>query len=104
MPAKPARRKRNGVPAWTAVSRILAALFAGYWTAWGATAFLTLALPFDRPGRVTAASLLCFAVWTTAALYAFAAKSTWRAWCVLLLAGAALYAPALLFPDFTARP
>ena len=28
----------------------MAALFAGYWVAWGSTAFLTLALPMSRQG------------------------------------------------------
>lgn len=100
----PIRRKRRGVPPWTAFLRTSAALVAGYWVAWGSTAFLTLALPMSRPNRATAASLLCFAVWTAAAMYAFAARSTWRAWWVLALAGAALYAPALLFSDAAMRP
>lgn len=99
-----AKRKRRGVPPWTAAARTLAALFAGYWVAWGSTAFLTLALPMSRPNRVTTASLLCFAVWACAAMYAFAARSTWRAWWMLLLAGAALYAPAWAFSGWAMRP
>ena len=92
------------MPPWTAFLRTLAALVAGYWVAWGSTAFLTLALPMSRANRATTASLLCFAVWTAAAMYAFAARSTWRAWWTLTLAGAALYAPALLFADAAMRP
>lgn len=99
-----AKRKRRGVPPWTAAARTSAALFAGYWVAWGSTAFLTLALPMSRPNRVTTASLLCFAVWSAAAVYAFSARSTWRAWWMLAVVGGALYAPALLFPEWTARP
>lgn len=100
----PPRRRRGGVPAWTAASRTLAALFAGYWVAWGVTAFLTLALPLSRPNRVTAAGLLCFAVWTAAAMYAFAARSSWRAWWVLVLCGGVPYAIALVFADLATRP
>ena len=76
---RPAQRKRRGVSPWIAAARTLAALLAGYWVAWGSTAFLTLALPMSRANRVTTASLLCFAVWTAAAMYAFAARSAWRA-------------------------
>ncbi|TKR34277.1 DUF3649 domain-containing protein [Luteimonas gilva] len=82
----------------------MAALFAGYWVAWGSTAFLTWALPMSRANRVTTASLLCFAVWTVAAMYAFAARSAWHAWWMLLLIGAALYAPALMFAAEAMRP
>jgi len=103
IPAPP-RRRRNGVPAWIVVSRTLAALFAGYWVAWGVTAFLTLALPLSRPNRVTAASLCCFAVWTAAAMYAFAARSSWRAWWALALCGGVPYAIALAFSDLAMRP
>ncbi len=101
---RPAQRKRRGVSPWTAAARTLAALLAGYWVAWGSTAFLTLALPMSRANRVTTASLLCFAVWTAAAMYAFAARSAWRAWWRLLLTGAALYVPALIFSAGAMRP
>ncbi|MCL1634250.1 DUF3649 domain-containing protein [Luteimonas sp. SX5] len=104
LPVQSVRAKRRGVPAWTAASRVLAALLAGYWVAWGSTAFLTLALPMSRANRVTTASLLCFAVWTAAAMYAFAARSSWRAWWVLLLAGGIPYAIALLCGDWAMRP
>ncbi len=105
LPVHSARpKKRRGVSAWTATSRVLAALLAGYWVAWGSTAFLTLVLPMSRANRVTTASLLCFAVWTAAAMYAFAARSSWRAWWVLLLAGDIPYAIALIGGDWAMRP
>jgi hypothetical protein len=104
LPVQSVRPKRRGVPARAAVSRVLAALLAGYWVAWGSTAFLTLVLPMSRADRVTTASLLCFAVWTAAAMYAFAARSGWRAWWVLLLAGGIPYAIALAFGEWAMRP
>ena len=85
-------------------SRACAALFAGYFLAHGATAFLTLVLPFGRVDRVITASLLSFAVWTAAAVYVFAVKSTWRAWWAPLLLGAALLGIAMAFPQGAARP
>lgn len=98
------RKKRRGVHPWTAVARVLAALVGGYWVAWGSTAFLTLVLPMSRPNRVITASLLCFAVWAAAAMYAFAARSNWRAWWVLLSIGGVLYAISLVFGAQAMRP
>nr|WP_283254721.1 DUF3649 domain-containing protein [Luteimonas galliterrae] len=37
-------------------------------------------------------------------MYAFAARSSWRAWWVLLLAGGIPYAIALLCGDWAMRP
>ncbi|WP_242108431.1 hypothetical protein [Luteimonas aquatica] len=102
--AAAARKTRRGVHPWIAAARVLAALVAGYWVAWGSTAFLTLALPMSRPNRVITASLLCFAVWAAAAMYAFAARGTWRAWWVLLAIGGVLYAIALAFGEQAMRP
>jgi hypothetical protein len=98
------RKKRRGVHPWTATTRVLAALLGGYWVAWGSTAFLTLVLPMSRPNRVITASLLCFAVWAAAAMYAFAARSNWRAWWGLLSIGGVLYAIALAFDAQAMRP
>ncbi len=98
------RKQRRGVHPWTATARVLAALIAGYWVAWGSTAFLTLVLPMSRPNRVITASLLCFAIWTAAAMYAFAARDTWRAWWVLLSIGGVLSAIALVFGAQAMRP
>lgn len=97
---RPSRwRHRAGV-----ASRVAAALFGGYFLAHGATAFLTLVLPFGRADRVITASLLSFAVWCAATVYVFAARSAWRAWWMLLLAGALLLALPMLFPDWASRP
>lgn len=85
-------------------SRVGAATLGGYFLAHGMTAFLTLVLPFGRVDRVIAASLLSFAVWCAATIYVFAARSTWRAWCVPVLAGAVLLGIALLFPEQASRP
>lgn len=85
-------------------ARALAALVAGYLVAYGFTAFMTVVLPFSRSNRVITASLLCFFVYGLCAMYAFAAKSAWRAWWVLLLCAGALYSVAWLFPESGARP
>lgn len=84
--------------------RSLAAIVIGYLVAYGFTAFGTVVLPFARNDRVVAASLLCFFVWCAAAMYAFAARSAWRACWVLALWAGAMYAVALLFPEAAARP
>ncbi len=85
-------------------TRVAAALLAGYFLAHAATAFLTLVLPLAKADRVIFASLLSFAVWTAAAVYALAARSAWRAWALPLLAGVALLGITLLFPEMAARP
>ena len=81
-----------------------AALMGGYALAYGFTAFLTLALPLGRVDRVAFATLLAFAAWCAAAIYVFAVRSAWRAWCAPLGAGLALWALTLLFPEAAARP
>ncbi|HBO9212349.1 TPA: DUF3649 domain-containing protein, partial [Pseudomonas aeruginosa] len=46
----------------------------------------------------------CFAVWVAAIVYAFAARSAWRACWVLALASLALGGLAWLGLDYGARP
>lgn len=85
-------------------SRLGAAMLGGYALAFGFTAFLTTYLPFARADRVVTASLLCFAVWVAAVIYAFGARSAWRAW--LVIAGlAALFCLAAFLPgEWRSRP
>ena len=92
-------RDRVGV-----ASRVGAAVVAGYFLAHGMTAFLTLVLPLGKIDRVIFASLLSFAVWCAAVVYAFAARSAWRAWWWPSLAGVLLLGAAMLFPEMAARP
>jgi membrane-bound metal-dependent hydrolase YbcI (DUF457 family) len=92
-------RYRAGIAVRTAAS-----LLAGYALANASTALLSALLPFARIERVFTATLLSFAVWAAAALYAFAAKSAWRAlWASSALA-VLLYLPVLLFPELAVRP
>ncbi|WP_368562083.1 DUF3649 domain-containing protein [Pseudoxanthomonas sp. UTMC 1351] len=98
-----AKSQPRGTTRWGVASRVLAALFGGYFVAWGSTAFLTLVLPMSRVDRVVTASLLCFAVWCAAVVYAFAARSAWRAWWVLLAVGGVLNTVAYLFAEQAAR-
>ncbi|QJP07976.1 DUF3649 domain-containing protein [Pseudomonas multiresinivorans] len=60
-------------------ARILSAVVGGYALAYTATAFFSVYLPMSRSDRVSLASLACFIVWVAAILYAFGAKSPWRA-------------------------
>jgi hypothetical protein len=48
---------------------------------------------------VVAATLFSFVAWCVAALHAFATGSTWRAWWLPCLLGAAMLGLALAFPD-----
>jgi ABC-type glycerol-3-phosphate transport system permease component len=84
--------------------RISAALLGGYALAFGFTAFFSVYLPMSRPDRVVTASLLCFAVWVAAVIYAFAAKSALHAW--LLIAGlTALFCLGAYLPvEWRSRP
>ncbi|MFP9025861.1 hypothetical protein ACLI38_34355, partial [Pseudomonas aeruginosa] len=59
--------------------RILVAVLLGYALAYAVTACLSIYLPLPRPDRVSFGSLGCFAVWVAAIVYAFAARSAWRA-------------------------
>lgn len=86
------------------ISRGLAALVGGYLLAFGFTAFFSVYLPLARADRVVTASLLCFAAWVAAALYAFAARSPFRAWLMLLFTAAGLYLLAYLPTDWRLRP
>ncbi|MCO6417751.1 DUF3649 domain-containing protein [Siccirubricoccus sp. KC 17139] len=75
---------------WPGVlSRILAAVVGGY--ALGALVAIACALllPFARSEAVITGMMLSFAAYAGAVLWAFAARSAWRAWAGLLL-------PALL--------
>lgn len=86
------------------VGRILAASLGGYALAFGFTAFFSVYLPLSRPDRVVTASLLCFAVWVAAVIYAFAARSALYAW--LFIAGlAALFCLGAYLPvEWRSRP
>lgn len=85
-------------------SRSLAALAGGYLLAFGATAFLSVYLPFSRPDRVVTASLLCLAVWVAVAIYAFAARRPARVWLVLVLGAGTLCLAAWVPGDWRLRP
>lgn len=79
-------------------ARIFSAIVGGYALAYTATAFLSVYLPMSRPDRVSLASLACFIVWVAAIIYAFGAKSPWRAvWLPVVLSvvlGVAAFVPA----------
>lgn len=89
---------------WEVTARVLAAILGGYATAYAATAFLSVYLPLVRSERVVFASLACFAVYTIAIIYAFAARSARRAWLVPVGVTALMALAAYLPTDFGVRP
>jgi len=84
--------------------RISAALFGGYALAYGFTAFFSVYLPLPRPDRVVTASLLCFAVWVAAVIYAFAARSALAAWLLIAVLATLLLLGAYLPVEWRTRP
>jgi membrane-bound metal-dependent hydrolase YbcI (DUF457 family) len=84
--------------------RTLAAILAGYALASASTVLLSMVLPFDRAERVFTATLLSFAVWIFAALYAFAAKTAWRAVWVTIGLAIIMALPVLVVPGLSVRP
>lgn len=96
--------EQSSLTRWSIASRILAALFGGYALAYGCTAFLAVYLPLARPDRVVFASLLCFVVWSAAAIYVFAARSALRAWVMVGGLTLLLCLAAFLPAEFGARP
>jgi len=70
---------------WAAVSRITAAILGGYAFTYAFTAALARVLPLDKVDALISASLLSFAVYTGAILWAFACRSATRAWAGLAL-------------------
>lgn len=68
------------------LSRIAAALLGGYLFTYAFTAALARLLPLGKIDAMIIASLLSFAVYTLAILWAFACRSATRAWAGLSLA------------------
>lgn len=68
------------------LSRTGAAILGGYALTYAATAALARALPLAKVDAVVVATLLSFTLYTLVVLWAFAARSVWRAWIVLPLA------------------
>lgn len=95
---------QNSSPAWGTASRVSAAVLGGYGLSYASTAFLSTFLPMARADRVAVASLLCFAVYTAAVIYVFAARSAARAWIVLLGMGVLLGLATWLAGDYAVRP
>ena len=67
-------------------SRLLAGLLGGYVFTYALTAALAQVLPFNRVDALLIATLLSFLFYTLAIIWAFAARSTWRAWLGVPLA------------------
>ena len=65
-------------------SRVVAAIVGGYGLATTASIVLAGVMPGPRTDAVLAAIMLSFAVYVGAILWAFAARTAWRAWQGLL--------------------
>lgn len=68
------------------LSRTGAAILGGYAFTYAATAAIARALPLATVDAVVIATLLSFTLYTLVVLWAFAARTAWRAWGVMLLA------------------
>lgn len=68
------------------LSRTCAAILGGYAFTYAATAAIARALPLANVDAVVVATLLSFTLYTLAVLWAFAARTAWRAWAVIPLA------------------
>ncbi|WP_460419345.1 DUF3649 domain-containing protein [Pseudomonas sp. microsymbiont 2] len=67
------------------LSRIVAAVFGGYAFTYAFTAALARLLPLEQVDALIVATVLSFAVYTGAILWAFACRSARRAWAGLAL-------------------
>lgn len=67
------------------LSRIVAAVLGGYAFTYAFTAALARLLPLDPVDALIVATVLSFAVYTGAILWAFACRSARRAWAGLAL-------------------
>lgn len=104
MSASPRSQGWSGTQAGAITARILSAVVGGYALAYSATAFLSVYLPMSRPDRVSLASLACFIVWVAAILYAFGARSPWRAVWVPAALSLVLGLAAFLPTGYGVRP
>lgn len=103
-PDPPESHRMKAAQAGTVAARIVGAVVGGYALAYTATAFLSVYLPMSRPDRVSLASLACFVVWVAAILYAFAARSPWRAVWLPAVLSIALGLAAFLPATYGVRP
>lgn len=99
-----ARQRPRGVSGryrLAVASRSLAAGIGGYGCAAAFAAALAVALPLPRSEAVLWGTMLSFAVWSLAAIWAFAARSAGRAWLGILLPASVFGAVVLLAPGTT---
>ncbi|HSC84706.1 MAG TPA: DUF3649 domain-containing protein [Pseudomonas sp.] len=96
--------KKSSLSRWNVAARVLAAIVGGYALAYASTAFFSVYLPLARADRVIFASLACFAVWTTAVIYVFSARSASRAWGWLVGLSVLLCLAAFLPTELGVRP
>lgn len=71
--------------------RVSAAILAGYLLTALVTALLAELLPLEKADAVLVATMLSFAFYATAVIWAFTVKCWWRSWSDLLLFCALVY-------------
>ncbi|MGH9161663.1 MAG: DUF3649 domain-containing protein [Vicinamibacteraceae bacterium] len=71
--------------AWVGIFlRIVAAAVGGYAFTSASTAALTVLMPLPKPDAVLVPTMFSFVFYVAAIVWAFAARSAWRAWLGLL--------------------
>ncbi|SNS96981.1 iron transporter [Pseudomonas segetis] len=81
---------KTQVFSWSALSRIIAAIFAGYLFTYAFTAALAQLLPGEPRAAMTIATWPAFVVYPLVILWAFACARVRLVWSGLLVASAAL--------------
>jgi len=81
---------------WSVASRVAAAALGGYALASAATVLLALLWPAPRAQAVLWATMLSFAVYTAAVVWAFTTRSSQRAWAGMAIGTAVCAALAWL--------
>lgn len=78
------------------ISRTLAAILVGYLLTAVMTALLAVSLPLEKVDAVLVATMLSFAFYAAAVMWAFSVKRWWRSWSDLLLISALAYVTYLV--------
>lgn len=87
----PARWREPSRVALDLSLRVLAATFGGYAVAASLCAVMALLLPMSKADSTLTATMLSFAIFASAIIYAFSAQRTWHVWAVFIAIAATGY-------------